>query len=62
MLKDLGMLVVVSTLFAGCAVPMENANRNYGAKMFTPPSQGNSGLYIYRNSFFGQDAKIDVWV
>ena len=63
MLKKIGMLVVVSTLFAGCAgVPMEDAEKNSTAKKFNAPSVGNSGLYIYRNSFVGQALKKDVWV
>lgn len=32
------------------------------AKQFNPPSNGNSGLYIYRNSFVGQALKKDIWV
>lgn len=32
------------------------------AKMFSPPSQGNSGLYIYRSGSFGSALKKDVWV
>ena len=47
----------------GCAsVPMETAEKNSTAKNFNPPSEGNSGLYIYRNSFGGQALKKDVWV
>ncbi len=63
MLKKIGMLLVVSTLFAGCAgVPMEDAEKSSTAKKFNAPSEGNSGLYIYRNSFVGQALKKDVWV
>ena len=47
----------------GCAtVPMEDAQKNLTAKQFNPPSQGSSGLYIYRNSFVGGALKKDVWV
>ena len=47
----------------GCAsVPMETAEKNSTAKKFNPPSEGSSGLYIYRNSFGGQALKKDVWV
>ena len=63
MLKKIGRLIVVSALFAGCAsVPMENAEKNSAAKKFNPPSEGSSGLYIYRNSFVGKALKKDVWV
>ena len=47
----------------GCAsVPMETAEKNSTAKKFNPPSEGSSGLYIYRNSFGGRALKKDVWV
>jgi hypothetical protein len=47
----------------GCAsVPMEGAEKNSAAKKFNPPSEGSSGLYIYRNSFVGKALKKDVWV
>ena len=63
MLKKICKLIVVSTLFAGCAsVPMEGMEETSIAKKFNPPVEGNSGLYIYRNSFVGQALKKDVWV
>lgn len=63
MFKKIGMLIVVSMLFAGCtSVPMEGAGKNLAAKQFNPPKEGNAGLYIYRNSFVGQALKKDVWV
>ena len=63
MLKKIGMLVVVSVLFAGCSsVPMVDADKNSTSKKFNPPSEGRSGLYIYRHSFVGQALKKDVWV
>ncbi len=63
MLKKICKLIVVSTLFAGCAsVPMEGMEETLIAKKFNPPVEGNSGLYIYRNSFGGQALKKDVWV
>ena len=63
MLKKICKLIVVSTLFAGCAsVPMEGMEETLIAKKFNPPVEGNSGLYIYRNSFVGQALKKDVWV
>lgn len=63
MITKIGMLVVVSVMLAGCAgVPMEDAKKNSIAKKFNPPSEGSSGLYIYRNSFVGKALKKDVWV
>ena len=47
----------------GCAsVPMEGMEETSIVKKFNPPVEGNSGLYIYRNSFVGQALKKDVWV
>ena len=63
MLKKIGMLVLFSTLAAGCAsVPMESLERTTAAKNFNPPSEGSSGLYVYRNTSFGAHKKGDVWV
>ena len=54
---------MVSTLAAGCAsVPMESAERTTTAKKFNPPSEGSSGLYIYRPSSLGGALKKDIWV
>ena len=63
MLKKIGMLVLFSTLAAGCAsVPLETAQINKVAKQFDPPSDGKAGLYIYRNTFYGGAAHTDVMV
>ncbi len=63
MLKKIGMLTLVSIIFSGCAVvPMEDVEKSSTVKKFNPPSEGSSGLYIYRDSFVGQALKKDVWV
>ncbi len=63
MLRKIGMLVVVSIMFSGCAgVPMEDVEKSSTAKKFNAPSERKSGLYIYRNSFVGQALKKDVWI
>ena len=50
-------------LISGCAsVPMESKETSAKAKQFNPPSEGNSGLYIYRDSFVGKALKKDIWV
>ena len=57
------MLALFSILLAGCAsVPMESAERTITAKKFNPPSEGSSGLYIYRPSSLGGALKKDIWV
>lgn len=32
------------------------------AKEFNAPTQGNAGVYIYRNSFVGKALKKDIWI
>ena len=57
------ILFVSYIVMTGCAsVPMETADKNSIAKKFNPPSEGSSGLYIYRNSFVGTALKKDIWV
>lgn len=41
---------------------MESKDASTKAKQFNPPSTGNSGLYIYRDSFVGKALKKDVWL
>jgi hypothetical protein len=63
MYKKLVLIVLVSFLFSGCAsVPMESMEKSNMAKQFNQPSNGNSGLYIYRSGNFGGALKKDIWV
>lgn len=63
MYKKLALVVLASSLFAGCAsVPMESAERSEMAKKFNPPSRDSAALYIYRSGTFGGALKKDVWV
>lgn len=56
-------LMAVSILAVGCAsVPMESAEKTANLKQFSVPSDGKSGLYIYRYGTFGAAIKKDVWV
>ena len=53
----------VVVLASGCAsVDMASKEESAKAKAFNPPSQGNAGVYIYRNSFAGKALKKDVWI
>jgi hypothetical protein len=57
------LIAFVSTLFSGCAsVPMESAEMTNEALKFNPPTEGASGLYIYRSGSFGGALKKDVWL
>jgi len=48
---------------SGCAsVDMASKEESAKAKEFNAPSQGNAGVYIYRDSFVGQALKKDVWI
>jgi hypothetical protein len=40
---------------------MESKEASEKAKQFAPPGSGNSGLYIYRDSFAGKALKKNIW-
>ena len=55
--------VSMALILTGCAsVDMASQSDSAKAKEFPPPSQGNAGLYIYRDSFVGKALKKDIWV
>ena len=50
-------------VISGCAsVEMASEAESARAKEFNPPSQGNAGVYVYRDSFVGKALKKDVWI
>ena len=56
-------IVVVTTLLSGCAsVPMGSIEEDAARKRFALPSQGMSGLYVYRNSNFGGALKKAIYI
>ena len=62
-MKKIALLALVSVLFTGCAfVKMEDDDITTKAKKFAPPSAGNAGLYVYRDSFVGKSLKKDILV
>lgn len=63
MFKRILAVALTSMGFIGCAsVPMESDAIAAKAKSFASPSEGNSGLYIYRSSGLGTALKKDIWV
>lgn len=55
--------VSATLLFSGCAsVQMAPKAESEKAKEFNAPSQGNAGVYLYRNSFVGKALKKDLWI
>ena len=63
MYKKLFLSTLLLFLFSGCAsVPMVGDEKSEVSKKFSPPSDGNSGLYIYRSGVFGGSLKKDIWV
>jgi hypothetical protein len=56
-------IAIAAALISGCAsVPMESEEASARAKQFNPPSEGHSGLYVYRDSFVGKALKKDIWI
>jgi len=56
-------MITGALLISGCAsVNMASKEESAKAKEFNVPSQGNSGVYIYRNSFVGKAIKKDIWI
>lgn len=50
-------------LMVGCAsVPMQDVKTSGQAKAFNAPTNGNAGLYVYRDTALGSVLKKDVWV
>jgi hypothetical protein len=63
MLAKLTVIMAVAVLFSGCAsVPMSTDETSNSLKSFNPPSEGMSGLYIFRSFGFGSLLKMDIWV
>ena len=59
----ISILAVSTLVLTGCAsVDMASKEQSDQAKQFSAPSAGNSGLYVYRNSFVGKALKKDIWV
>ncbi len=55
--------VLSIALFSGCStVPLEPKEVADQAKSFSAPSEGNAGLYVYRDSFVGQVLKKDIFI
>jgi len=63
-MRFIAVLSACATLaLTGCAsVQMATKEESAKAKEFNPPSQGKSGVYLYRNSLVGQALKKDLWI
>lgn len=61
--KKLILILLSTFIFAGCAsVPMKNKEESNQAKSFSPPPDGQAGIYIYRGGGPGTAIKKDVWL
>jgi len=61
--KKLLSVVAAAFIVTGCAsVPMESKEASVKAKQFNRPTEGHSGLYVYRDSFVGKALKKDIWI
>lgn len=57
------VVLTAAVLISGCAsVDMASQAESSKAKEFNPPTQGNAGVYVYRDSFIGKALKKDVWI
>ena len=57
------LILAGALLISGCAsVEMASQADSAKAKQFSPPSKGNAGVYVYRDSFIGKALKKDVWI
>ena len=63
-MKIVSVIAITATLLiSGCAsVDMASKAESEKAKEFNSPSQGNAGIYVYRDSFVGKALKKDVWI
>lgn len=62
-MKNIATIVVASIIFTGCAsVKMESKESSEKLKQFSPPTSGNAGLYLYRDSGLGTALKKDLRV
>ena len=64
MKKILLLTVILTAMLSGCAsVQMETDAASNKAKEFNAPSEGMSGVYVYReDTFVGSALKKDVWI
>ena len=54
----IGAALASSILLSGCAsVPMASKDDDLALKQFTLPPEDKAGLYVYRNTVFGQALK-----
>ncbi|GHT85144.1 hypothetical protein AGMMS49543_16040 [Betaproteobacteria bacterium] len=57
------LVVTAALLISGCAsVEMASKEESAKAKEFSIPSQGNAGVYVYRDSVIGKAYKKDIWI
>ena len=57
------LTLAAALLISGCAsVDMASKEESLKAKEFSPPSPGNAGVYVYRDSFVGKALKKDIWI
>jgi hypothetical protein len=63
-MKSVSLLAIAAAiLISGCAsVEMASQAESAKAKEFNPPSEGNAGVYLYRDSFVGKALKKDLWI
>jgi len=63
-LSQFSLIGVIILTFSGCVsfVPLDSRDNTQQAKAFSAPTEGQAGVYIYRNSFVGKALKKDLWI
>lgn len=56
-------IILLAFFVVGCSsVPTMDEAATINARAIPAPSEGNAGIYIYRDSMFGSALKKDLWV
>lgn len=61
-IKSFSALLISISLVGCSSVPMQSQEATEQAKQVSVPSEGKSGVYIYRSGYLGAALKKDIWL